>query len=605
MPDKRAGAERSHILTVSLEDYFHVRAFSHVIQQRQWYRFEPRLEHTLNRALDLFDELNCRATFFVLGWIAEAVPELLKRVVERGHEVADRGYYPRSLRDLTPEEFRDDLRRSRAAIERATGQPVLGYRSARLWPDARHLWALEVLAEDGYRYDASVAALGRGTFTTEEWRTVHRRRCGEREIWEVPVSTARLLGVTVPIAGGNYLRQLPSWVTSRALDRLTRTSDAPLVFYFNIWELDAGQPRVGGATVLNRLRHYRNLHRMPERLRGVLARGRFRSIAEHLGLPIAASASDLMSEPAPGLGRMAPPRVSLPIVPARERRASAARMPVTVIVPCFNETLVIPYLANTLRSVEARLAEQYELSWIFVDDRSADDTLASLRRQFGGRPDCRILSHERNVGVAGAIRTGLHAATTEIVCSMDCDCTYDPHELEQMIPLLADGVDMVTASPYHPDGGVRNVPAWRLVLSRGLSRLYRLVLRNKLETYTSCFRVYRRSSVLPVGIVHTGFLGVLEQLARVDLAGGRVVEYPAMLESRILGRSKLKVFRTIAGHLWLFQRLASARLFGRAPGPAPVRAGPRLRRDSSVVDAPPAEPMPLPDSPMAAEARTQ
>src|SRR5690348_619189 len=100
----RLDAERSHILTVSLEDYFHVRAFSHVIQQRQWYRFEPRLEQSLTHALDLFDEFDCRATFFVLGWVAEAVPELLQRVVERGHEVADRGYYPRSLRDLTREE---------------------------------------------------------------------------------------------------------------------------------------------------------------------------------------------------------------------------------------------------------------------------------------------------------------------------------------------------------------------------------------------------------------------------------------------------------------------------------------------------------------------
>jgi polysaccharide deacetylase family protein (PEP-CTERM system associated) len=577
----RLDEERSHILTVSLEDYFHVRAFSHVIQQRQWYRFEPRLEQSLTRALDLFDEFGCRATFFVLGWVAEAVPELLQRVVERGHEVADRGYYPRSLRDLTREEFRDDLRRSRAAIERAIGRPVRGYRSARLWPDGRHLWALEVLAEEGYRYDASLAPLGRGLLTSDEWRTVHRRRCGDREIWEVPVSSTRLLGLTVPIAGGNYLRQLPKWVIDRGLARLA-AGEAPLVFYFNIWELDAGQPRVGGATLLNRMRHYRNLHRMPERLRSVLARGPFHSISEYLGLP-AASEPEQMMLPVPGVARPTPTPLPSATVPAREAGAPGGRprTPITIVVPCFNETLVIPYLANTLRSVEARLGERYELSFIFVDDRSADDTLASLRRQFGNRPDCRVLSHEQNLGVAAAIRTGLHAATTEIVCSMDADCTYDPHDLERMIPLLTEGVDMVTASPYHPDGGVRNVPAWRLVLSRGLSRMYRLVLRNRLETYTSCFRVYRRSSVLPVGIVHNGFLGVLEQLARLDLAGGRIIEYPTMLESRILGRSKLKVVRTIAGHLWLFQRLASARLFGRPPMPGRATA-PALRRDSTA-----------------------
>jgi Glycosyl transferase family 2 len=156
--------------------------------------------------------------------------------------------------------------------------------------------------------------------------------------------------------------------------------------------------------------------------------------------------------------------------------------------------------------------------------------------------------------------TGIVRSTTEIVCSMDCDCTYDPHELAKMIPLLEDGVDMVTASPYHERGQVRNVPRWRLGLSRTLSQLYRLVLHQKLATYTSCFRVYRQSALTRVQITNPGFLGVAEMLGRLDLAGSVIREFPATLEVRMIGRSKMKIARTIAGHMRLLVQLALVRL---------------------------------------------
>jgi dolichol-phosphate mannosyltransferase len=143
---------------------------------------------------------------------------------------------------------------------------------------------------------------------------------------------------------------------------------------------------------------------------------------------------------------------------------------------------------------------------------------------------------------------------------MDCDCTYDPHELGHMIPLLRDGVDIVTASPYHPEGGVRNVPGWRLVLSKTLSRMYRMVLRQKLFTYTSCFRVYRRESAMALEVERPGFLGIAEMIARLDLAGRRVVEYPTTLEVRVLGQSKMKVLRTVWGHVGLLFDVARLRL---------------------------------------------
>ena len=241
-------------------------------------------------------------------------------------------------------------------------------------------------------------------------------------------------------------------------------------------------------------------------------------------------------------------------------------MPVTLVVPCFNEVQSLRYLDRTLESVKAAYEGQYAFALLFVDDCSTDGTWELLRELFGGREDCVLVRHAFNQGVGAAIQTGLRQARTDVVCSIDCDCTYDPHELGQMIPLLAEGVDVVTASPYHPAGTVRNVPSWRLLLSKTLSRLYRAVLRQKLFTYTSCFRVYRRKVVLELDVLEPGFLGIAEMISKLDLRGGTILEHPTMLESRMLGRSKMKTVRTIVGHLGLMGRLAWLRLSqGREP----------------------------------------
>lgn len=257
----------------------------------------------------------------------------------------------------------------------------------------------------------------------------------------------------------------------------------------------------------------------------------------------------------------------------------------TVVVPCYNEELILPYLANTLRSVEAALGADYHLSFVFVDDGSVDGTWAQLDRMFGAQPNCTLVRHPENRGVATAILTGLRHAATEIVCSIDCDCTYDPHQLRSLIPMLKPGVDLVTASPYHPQGQVRNVPSWRLFLSRSLSRLYALVLRHRLATYTSCFRVYRRSAVAGLPVREGGFLGVAEMLGRLDLEGGRIVECPAVLEVRLLGRSKMKIVKTCAGHLVLLARLAGQRL--RRRGRASESAVPLAAEETETLEESP------------------
>lgn len=561
--------EKRHLLTVMLEDYFHVAAFHGLIQRGQWYRFETRFEQNTLKALDLLDRYNIKATFFVLGWVAEKQPEIVKEVARRGHELASRGLYHRSTRGITAAEFRDDLKRARAAVERASGARVLGYRAARRWSSPADLWALDILAEEGYAYDSSLVPLSRG-FRAEPWRRfAHEHQSGDKSIWEFPVSTLNLLGWGVPIAGGNYFRQFPHTLLKHAVERWHRANDAPFVMYTHVWELDPRQPRISGASSLAKLRHYRNLDKVAWVLEEYFKKYKFVGVADYLGLSTARGESEASIAEQERVEIELAVERRRPLQPVQSQLTAAdpavegqgkTRTPVSIVVPCFNEELILPYLANTLKSVESALKDEHDLRFIFVDDGSSDRTAESLHRLFDSWKNCTIVRHARNLGVAAAILHGVRQAETEIVCSIDCDCTYDPHVLREMIPLLCEDVDMVTASPYHPQGRVRNVPGWRLSLSKSASFLYRRVLRQKLHTYTSCFRVYRRSAVADLRLRESGFLGVAEILGRLDLRGGKVVEYPAMLEVRLFGRSKMKVVRTIGGHLRLLLRLLLMRL---------------------------------------------
>jgi polysaccharide deacetylase family protein (PEP-CTERM system associated) len=545
---------RSHILTVVLEDYYHVAPLKSVVTTDQWYRFERRVEANTRKTLDLLDEFGVSATFFVLGSIADEMPALVREVADRGHEIASKGYVHHCIRNLTPEEFRDDVVRSRDVLERASGHTIVGFRIGHRWLAPQDLWALDVLASEGFLYDSSVRPIY-WRFAGEPWRlTPHRHRHDGREIWEFPLSTWSWLRWSFPISGGNYFRQFPHWVMRRAVSSWTRTTEAPFLMYFHVWEMDPDQPRVSAAPAWERIRQYRNLPKMQQIVRYYLEHYRFMGIGDYLGVSHECRAEEQPPESEPVWTEATSPSH------VTEIHEEQAPTPITVVVPCFNEELILPYLANTLNSVERDLSRRYGLSFVFVDDGSTDGTWPALNEIFGGRSNIRMTRHTSNRGVAAAVMTGIGLAETEIVCSIDCDCTYDPHQLALLIPRLEDGVDLVTASPYHPEGTVRNVPEWRLCLSKSLSSMYRVVLHHSLATYTSCFRVYRRSSVIGLELHEVGFLGVAEMLGRIDLQGGTIVEVPAVLEVRLLGRSKMKTVRTILGHLRLITKFATARL---------------------------------------------
>jgi Predicted xylanase/chitin deacetylase len=543
--------ERSHVLSVVLEDYCHVGPVSRVVPTGYWHRFESRVQSNTERTLDLLDEMGYKATFFILGWIAEHQPEVVAEVARRGHEVASKGFWHRSIGQMNPEEFRADVRRSKDAIEAATGVAVRGFRMPRGGFTEKDLWALDVLSEEGYVFDTSIRPLGTAFLGEPHRRFVHLHEANGHRIWEVPLSTWKIGPLSVPISGGNFVRQLPHAFIRRALEQWEQQTDQPIVFYFHIWELDPEQPRITAVSKLQRIRQYRNLEAMTDRIRYYLQKYRFGTVADHLQLG-----------PAPTVEPVAP-ATPLPLAASgvAEVANDQPRTPVTVVVPCYNEEATLGYTANTLQSFKVGMQDAYDVSFIFVDDGSRDRTWARLSELFGDRADCSLLKHLRNRGVAATVLSGIRHARTEIVCVIDCDGTYDPLQLRKMIPMLTPDVDLVTASPYHPDGRVLNLPAWRLVLSKGLSVIYRFVHHHKLATYTSCFRVYRRRAVEDIVLRDERFVGITELLTQIDAGGGRVVECPAIMEVRLLGTSKMKTLKTIQGHLGHLWRLVVDRAF--------------------------------------------
>ncbi|NNE98645.1 MAG: DUF3473 domain-containing protein, partial [Pyrinomonadaceae bacterium] len=423
--------KKRHLLTVLVEDYFHVGAFGELIQQRNWSNFEPRYEQNTYKALDLLDRSGTKATFFVLGWIAEQNPKLIKEIVSRGHEVASRGFYHRSLSQLTADEIREDLRKTNRFLEEAGGQKVVGYRSAEKLSYEKDERILDVLAAEGFAYDASFVPTRK---TERRKRFAHQVHSEGKAIWEFPYSTRNLGFGLLPISGGNYFRQIPYTLMRHVVrDWMTRYEE-PFVLYFHVWELDPEQPKISAASKYNQIRHYRKLDKMEWILKENLELYDYCDVAEYLGLRNSLELEDQEASKESSA------------IEIRDRETQAILTDISIVIPCYNEFDTLDYLANALKSVEAELNENgYDPNYIFVDDKSTDRTFDKLHELFGDAENVEIIQHEQNQGVAAGILTGIRAAKTEIVCSMDCDCTYDPHQLVNMVPLLTDDVDMVTA----------------------------------------------------------------------------------------------------------------------------------------------------------------
>jgi len=544
----KRGTARNHIVTVNVEDYFQVGAFRDIIPFQHWERFDTRIQRNTESTLELLEATQNRATFFASGWIGENYGEILRTITEHGHEIACTGYYQQSIRDIPPAAFEQDLQRSRNALEDATGQSVVGFRvgRGRIGPD--DLWALDALQDNSFLYDSSICPIGR-QFLHEQWRSrLHQHQAARGEIWEVPPSATRKFGWAIPFSGGNYVRQLPEWPIKEAAARWVEARDAPLVMYFHIWELDSEQPNISAAPLLQRIRHYRNIGKMPGRVRYFLEKYPFTSVREYL---------DLTVDPVKADRHLAFPAPVPKVLTAAS--ASTPQTELTIVIPCYNEEASLRYLARTLSQFEEDTCSKLRSYFITVDDGSTDKTWSVLQSLFGSNPEFKLLRHEENQGIASAILTGVREAKTEYVAVIDADCTFDPRQLSDMIDMMEDSVAAVCASPLHPSGSIANVPQWRMALSRGAAFLYRCVLRHKFSSYTSCFRIYRRESLQGMVVHYDGFCGVAEILARLDMQGYALRECAANLEVRVLGESKINLASTIFDHLKLVSRLAMAR----------------------------------------------
>ncbi|WP_324780148.1 XrtA system polysaccharide deacetylase [Thiobacillus sedimenti] len=257
-------------MSIDVEDYFQVSAFAPHIRREDWDALPCRVERNVDTILALLDEAGARATFFTLGWIAERHPQVVRRIVDNGHELASHGYGHQRASDLTPAQFRDDVSRAKAILEDLGGVAVRGYRAPSFSINRGNWWAVEALQSAGYVYSSSIYPVRHDHYGMPDAPRFPHRPNGAEGILEVPPTTLPLLGRNLPAAGGGWFRLLPYAASRWMLRRVNACDGAPCMFYFHPWELDAEQPRQSGLPAKTRFRHYVNLRRMPGRLRRLL-----------------------------------------------------------------------------------------------------------------------------------------------------------------------------------------------------------------------------------------------------------------------------------------------------------------------------------------------
>lgn len=270
-------------LTIDVEDYYHVAAFESVVRHEDWDRYESRVGGNTHRILDILEEHAIKATFFVLGWVAEREPKLVKAIHEGGHEIASHGYTHRRIYTQTRKAFREETRRAKHLLEDIIGRPIIGYRAASYSITQKSLWALDILREEGFLYDSSVFPVHHDLYGIAQFpRFCHvvRGPVGDGLI-ESPLSTLRLAGMNIPIGGGGYLRLFPYAFTRWGIERLNCKERQPAVVYLHPWEIDPHQPRIAAGR-FSRFRHYNNLKHAEKRLLYLLRDFQFGPLREVL-----------------------------------------------------------------------------------------------------------------------------------------------------------------------------------------------------------------------------------------------------------------------------------------------------------------------------------
>jgi polysaccharide deacetylase family protein (PEP-CTERM system associated) len=259
----------ANAMTVDVEDYFHVQAFAGTIDRASWDSLPCRVEANTDRILGLLDAAGVKATMFTLGWVAERYPQIVRRIVAAGHELASHGHGHARVDSLSEAEFRQDVTRARSLLEDIGGVAVQGYRAPTFSIGPRCPWAYDVLAGTGHRYSSSIYPVRHDLYGAPDAPRFPYRP-DQRAIWELPMTTMQLFGRNLPCSGGGYFRLLPYTVFRQGIGRFNAVHRRPGMFYTHPWEIDALQPRVAAAPALSKFRHYVNLHRSADRMRRLL-----------------------------------------------------------------------------------------------------------------------------------------------------------------------------------------------------------------------------------------------------------------------------------------------------------------------------------------------
>ncbi len=255
-------------LTIDVEDYFQVSAFSPYIPRTDWPIRECRIEQNIDRILAMLDEHDTKATFFTLGWVAERYPNVVRRIVNDGHELASHGYGHERVSDQTPDSFFADINVAKLILEDISGTAVRGYRAPSFSIGEKNLWAFETLEKAGYHYSSSIYPIHHDHYGMPN-APRHAHRIGN--LLEIPATTVRFFNRNWPASGGGYFRLMPYELSRWMIRRVNSVDQLSAIFYFHPWEIDAGQPRIDGIGAKTRFRHYVNIDRMESRLRRLLA----------------------------------------------------------------------------------------------------------------------------------------------------------------------------------------------------------------------------------------------------------------------------------------------------------------------------------------------
>ena len=254
---------------MDIEDYFQVSAFEKVIDRSDWENLPCRVEQNTEKVMQVFADHGVKGTFFILGWVAQRYPELIKRIAEQGHEVASHGWDHVRIINMTPEQFREDVIKTKEILEELSGTKVYGYRAPSYSIGSSNLWALKILQETGHKYSSSIYPIHHDLYGMP-----HAPRFAfypnDLDLIEVPVTTTKVLGKNFPCGGGGYFRLLPYFWSKRAIKKVNTIDGQSTVFYFHPWEIDPQQPKQKNTTLKTRFRHYTNLSKMEQRLNQLL-----------------------------------------------------------------------------------------------------------------------------------------------------------------------------------------------------------------------------------------------------------------------------------------------------------------------------------------------